>query len=168
MGDYATKGLQYMKDGFDALRKVPSRLFKGEVLSGKAFSKADFEKLFENGIGKTIEYKSFISTSKLESVAEGFTKLTKQWAGSGEKIAVIQRIKTNNGVYIDDLSDWGKNLGNIRHSNVEKVIQVQEEVVLNPGFLKQTGNPIKVMENGVHKEIDGMKVYYVDFIEVAQ
>lgn len=167
MGDYATKGLQYMKDGFDALRKIPSRLVKNtKVFSGKAFSKADFEKQFVNGIGKTVPNKSFISTSKLESVAEGFTKLTKKWAGNGDKVAVIQRIQVKDGVYIDDLSDWGKNLGKTRHSSAEKAIQIQEEVVLNAGDLKQIGEPIPIMENGVHKIINGMKAYYIDFIQL--
>ncbi|WP_024742470.1 hypothetical protein [Tenacibaculum maritimum] len=104
----------------------------------------------------------------MQSVSEGFTKLTKQWAGSGEKIAVIQRIKAVNGVYIDDLSDWGKHLGSTRHSNAEKVIQIQEEVVLNAGSLKQVREPIPILENGIHKEIGGMKAYYVDFIEIGQ
>ena len=167
MGEYATKGLQYMKDGFEELGKVPGRLVENDIVfSGKAFSKTDFESNFVNGDGSTIEYKSFISTSKLETVAQGFTILTKQWAGSGEKVAIIQRIKTKRGIYIDDFSDWGKNLGPTRHSNVDLAIQVQEEVVLNAGILKQVGEPIPIIENGVQKEIDGMKAYYIDFIEL--
>jgi hypothetical protein len=51
---------------------------------------------------------------------------------------------------------------------------VQDEVLLTPSKLKQTAEPIKVMENGVHKTIpymeDGiqktMKVYYIDFIQL--
>ena len=169
MGEFAETGWRHAKEGFDELRKVPERLVKNDkVLSGKAFSKAQFESDFINGVGKTIEHKSFISTSKLQSVAEAFTKLTKKWAGEGEKIAVIQRITAKNGVYIDDLSDWGKNLGPTRHSNADAAIRIQEEVVLNPGLLKQIKEPIPIMENGVHKTIDGMKAYYIDFIEVVK
>ncbi|MFL0062366.1 hypothetical protein [Tenacibaculum maritimum] len=84
-----------------------------------------------------------------------------------KKIAVIQRIKAVNGVYIDDLSDWGKHLGSTRHSNAEKVIQIQEEVVLKPGLLKQVAEPVPIMENGIHKTINGMKAYFIDFIEVV-
>ncbi|WP_435262407.1 hypothetical protein [Tenacibaculum sp. nBUS_03] len=167
MGKFAETGWRHAKEGFDELRKVPSRLVKDEVFSGKAFSKSQFEADFINGIGKTIEYKSFIFTSKLQSVAEAFTDLTKKWAGDGEKIAVVQRITTKNGVYIDDLSDWGKNLGPTRHSNAEKAIQIQEEVVLKPGLLKQVAEPVPIMENGIHKTINGMKAYFIDFIEVV-
>ncbi len=167
MGEFAETGWRHAKEGFDELRKVPSRLVKDEVFSGKAFSKSQFEADFINGIGKTIEYKSFISTSKLQSVAEAFTDLTKKWAEDGEKIAVVQRITTKNGVYIDDLSDWGKNLGPTRHSNAEKAIQIQEEVVLKPGLLKQVAEPVPIMENGIHKTINGMKAYFIDFIEVV-
>jgi hypothetical protein len=45
-------------------------------------------------------------------------------------------------------------------------VQVQEEVLLNSEKLKQISEPIPVMENGVQKTIDGMKVYYVDFVEI--
>jgi hypothetical protein len=109
-----------------------------------------------------------MSTSKLESVAEGFIELTKKWAsGSDEKVAVIQRIVSKNGVYIDDISDWGKNLGKTNHPTVNIKIQVQEEVLLNSQKLKQVSEPIPVMmENGIQKTIDGMKVYYIDFVEI--
>ncbi|AYN03302.1 hypothetical protein [Flavobacterium sp. 140616W15] len=44
--------------------------------------------------------------------------------------------------------------------------QMAEEVLLNSEKLKQVSEPIPVIENGVHKTMDGMKVYYVDFIEI--
>jgi|GEM_PF-2540004 len=167
LGEYATKGFKNVTECLEELRKVSSRNFSGKtVLSGKAFSKVDFESKFVNGIGKQIEYESFISTTTKQPVAEGFTELTKKWAGDGEKIAVIQRIVTRDGVYIDDLSDWGKHLGRTRHTNEPLIIQVQDEVLLTPSILKQTANPIPVMENGQHKIIDGMKTYYVDFIQL--
>ena len=81
-------------------------------------------------------------------------------------IAVIQRIIPDNGVYIDDLSDWGKNLGKTNHPTTNPKVQIQEEVLLNTGKLKQVSEPIPVIENGSHKTIDGMKLYYVDFIEI--
>lgn len=45
-------------------------------------------------------------------------------------------------------------------------VQVQEEVLLNSGKLRQVSEPIPVMENGLHKTIDGIELYYVDFVEV--
>jgi len=168
LGDYAEKGLMHIKNCLEELKKVPERKVVNErVYSGKAFSKADFEKLFVGGAGKEIEYKSFISTSKEQSVAEGFVELTKKWAGNGEKVAVIQRIVSKEGIYIDDLSDWGEHLGKIRHANEPASIQVQREVLLNPGSLKQVGEPAPIMENGVHKMIDGMKAYYIDLVQIV-
>ena len=64
-----------------------------------------------------------------------------------------------------DLSDWGEHLGRIRHADQPPAIQRQYEVLLNPGNLKQIGEPIPIMESGVHKTIDGMKAYYVDFTQ---
>lgn len=165
MGNYAQKGLKHIEDCLEELRKVPSRQVRDEVYSGKTFSKADFESKFVGGTGKSHNYPSFISTSRQQSVAEGFIDLTKKWAGEGDKVAVIQRIISKDGVYIDDLSDWGEHLGKIRHGSEPPTIQRQYEVLLNPGNLKQTGEPILIMENGVHKTIDGMKAYYVDFTQ---
>jgi hypothetical protein len=44
-------------------------------------------------------------------------------------------------------------------------VQIQEEVLLNYQKLEQVSEPIPVIENGVQKTIDGMKVYYIDFVE---
>ena len=137
------------------------------VYSGKTFTKADFDSKFVGKMNAEHPYNGYMSTSKLESVAEGFIELTKKWAaGSGEKIAVIQRVVSKNGVYIDDISDWGKNLGRSNHSEAISKVQIQEEVLLNSQKLKQVSEPIPVMENGVQKTIDGVKVYYIDFVEI--
>ncbi|WP_374175261.1 fibronectin type III domain-containing protein [Flavobacterium tructae] len=168
-GEYNTRAIRHINEGLNQLRKVPGRLVKNvEVFSGKTFSKADFESKFVGKINTMHPYRGYMSTSKLESVAEGFIDLTKQWAsGSGEKIAVIQRVTPKSGVYVDDISDWGKNLGKTSHPEPEFIkVQVQEEVLLNSEKLKQISEPIPVIENGVHKTIDGMKAYYVDFIEI--
>ena len=52
------------------------------------------------------------------------------------------------------------------HPKDSPKIQIQEEVLLNSGKLKQVSEPIPIMENGVHKTIDGMKAYYIDFVEI--
>jgi len=166
-GEYNTRAIKHINEGLEELRKVDGRLFKGKVYSGKTFSKADFENKFVGKINSQHSYNGYMSTSKLESVAEGFIDLTKQWAsGNGEKVAVIQRVVSKNGVYIDDISDWGKNLGKTNHPTANIKLQVQEEVLLNSQKLMQTSEPIPVMENGIQKIIDGMEVYYIDFIEV--
>ncbi len=88
---------------------------------------------------------------------------------STEKVAVIRRIKSKSGVYIDDLSDWGKHLGNKRHADFQPAsARIQDEVLMNEGYFKQISEPIKAMENGVQKTIDGIPVYYVDFIELGK
>src|SRR5690606_1040455 len=138
-GVYNSRAVKHINEGLNELRKLPQRKIVNEkVYSGKTFSKVDFESKFVGGTNKTHPYKGFMSTSKLESVAEGFIDLTKQWAsGSGEKIAVIQRVTSKNGVYIDDISDWGKNLGKKNHPTANPKVQVQEEVLLNSEKLKQ-------------------------------
>lgn len=61
----------------------------------------------------------------------------------------------------------GGNLGKTNHPDPKFInVQIQEEVLLNSQKLKQISEPIPVMINGVHKTIDGMKLYYVDFLEI--
>ena len=57
-------------------------------------------------------------------------------------------------------------MGKINHPTANPNVQVQEEVLLNSQKLKQISEPIPVLENGVHKTIDGKEVYYIDFIEL--
>lgn len=166
-GEYNTRAVKHINEGLNELRKLDSRLYQGRVFSGKTFSVSDFESKFVGGIDKIHTYPGYMSTSKLESVAEGFIDLTKQWATSGgEKVAVIQRVVSKNGVYIDDISDWGKNLGKTNHADAAPAIQIQEEVLLNSEKLKQISEPIPIMENGAQKTVGGLKAYYVDFIEL--
>jgi hypothetical protein len=82
-------------------------------------------------------------------------------------ISVIYRINTKEGVYIDDLSDWGNNLGAARHGNADPPsIMIQEEVLMKEGYFKQTSEPIPVLENGIQKELDGIPLYYIDIEEL--
>ncbi|MFL0062368.1 hypothetical protein, partial [Tenacibaculum maritimum] len=39
---------------------------------------------------------------------------------------------------------------------------------MNEGYFKQVSEPIKAMQNGVQKTIDGIPVYYVDFVELVK
>jgi len=167
---FALVGVPKKENAFlDEFRKIPERrVVDVTVFSGKTFSTKDFEINFVGKAGKLFNYPSFISTSKLESVAEGFVDKTIKWAENGEKVAVIQRIVSKDGVYIDDLSDWGYNLGKVRHSNESALIQIQREVILNPSDLIQVGEPIAIMENGSQKLLYGLKTYYVDFIQVVK
>ena len=169
LGEFGQKGFDNIMQCLDEFRKVPKRLYKGEVFSGKTFSVDEFNSKFVGGTGKTIDYLSFVSSSLKKEVAEGFIELTAKHAGndSAEKIAVIQRINTKNGVYIDDLSDWGINLGNSRHSDKPSNIQIQYEVLMNPGSFKQMSEPIPIKNaKGEHIEISGYKAYYLDLIEL--
>ena len=166
-GKYNTKAVKHINEGLDELRKIPLRIVKNEeVFSGKTFSKEDFERKFVGKINTDHPYEGYMSTSKQESVAEGFVELTEQWANGGEKVAVIQRVISKTGVYIDDISDWGKNLGNVRHPNANPKVKVQEEVLLNSQKIRQTSEPIPIMENGKHKTLNGLKAYYIDFDEI--
>ncbi|MBO9585418.1 MAG: fibronectin type III domain-containing protein [Flavobacterium sp.] len=169
LGEFGQKGFDNIMQCLDEFRKVPKRLYKGEVFSGKTFSVDEFNSKFVGGTGKTIDYLSFVSSSLKKEVAEGFIELTAKHAGndSAEKIAVIQRINTKKGVYIDDLSDWGINLGNSRHADEPSNIQVQYEVLMNPGSFRQMSEPIPIKNaQGEHIKISGYKAYYLDLIEL--
>ncbi|MBF7089953.1 hypothetical protein IUY40_00110 [Flavobacterium sp. ALJ2] len=69
---------------------------------------------------------------------------------------------TKNGVYIDDLSDWGINLGNNRHSDFPKAVQVQYEVLMNPGKFKQLAEPIPIKDaQGEQIKIGGYQAHTI-------
>lgn len=55
-----------------------------------------------------------------------------------------------------------------RHGDADLAIQIQEEVLFNPGDFKQIGEPIPIMENGLQKKIHGLQAYYVDFVQVIK
>ncbi|MDH4472527.1 MAG: fibronectin type III domain-containing protein [Fluviicola sp.] len=168
-GEYNTRALNHIKSGLNELRNVPQRKVVNEIVySGKMYSAEDFNALFVGKIGVEIPFSGFVSSSKLESVALGFTKLSEQWAGSGSKIGVIRKITTANGVYIDDLSDWGVNLGQTRHSDKPLAIQIQQEVVMDAGYFRQVSEPIPIIVNGEQLEIEGVPYYYVNFIELLK
>lgn len=86
-----------------------------------------------------------VSCTKNEAVAIDF--LTTSGANiSGSKVKVIMKIKSKNGVDIDDMSDWGVNLVNQRHPGA----LIQEEVLLEEGMFKMIGEPVLIKtENGV-------------------
>jgi hypothetical protein len=116
-GEYNQRALEHIKEGLNELKKVQGRKIINErVYSGKTYSLENFQREFVGGMGKEVAFTGFVSSSKNQSVAEGFIDLTKKWAGNGDKVAVIRRITSKEGVYVDDLSDWGKNLGPTRHA----------------------------------------------------
>ena len=65
----------------------------------------------------------------------------------GAKVKVIMKIQSKKGVYIDDISDWGVNLVGERHPGA----LIQEEVLLEEGYYKMTGDPRPILEDGVPK-----------------
>ncbi len=77
-------------------------------------------------------------------------------------IKVIRRITTRTGVYLDDLSDYGENLGHIRHSKSPAIEQIQKEVLMEEGLFKQLSEPIPFRGK------DGDTWYYIDFIELGK
>ena len=78
--------------------------------------------------------KGFVSSSLDENVSIHFAIKT---SDKTKNIKVIRRIKTKTGVYLDDLSDYGENLGHIRHSDSPPIEQIQKEVLMEEGLFKQ-------------------------------
>ena len=103
--------------------------------------------------------KGFVSSSLDENVSIHFAIKT---SDKTKNIKVIRRIKTKTGVYLDDLSDYGENLGNIRHSDSPPIEQIQKEVLMEEGLFKQISEPIPF------KGTDGKTWYYIDFIELGK
>jgi hypothetical protein len=134
---------QSIKSGLSKLRQT-NRLVTGTVIRGRTYSLADYNALFKSG-STNVPLKGMVSCTKNESVAIDF--LTKSGQNiSGSKVKVIMKIKSKNGVDIDDFSDWGANLVNQRHpGNL-----IQEEVLLEEGMFKMIGQPVLIKtENGI-------------------
>jgi hypothetical protein len=125
----------------------------GNVFRGRTFSLADFNELFNSG-NQNVPLKGFVSCTKNEAVAIDFLSKTSL---SGTKVKVIMKIKSKNGVYIDDISDYGINLQPTRHPTD----LIQEEILLEEGMFKMIGQPILI------KEIDGIKWYEVNLEELG-
>jgi serine/threonine protein phosphatase PrpC len=167
MGAYAKQALKELKEGLAELRKVPERNMNGQdVFSGKAYTKADFDKLFKGKAGTEVEInKGFVSSTFDENVAVHFAEKTAEQLvqKDGGIVKVIRRIKTKTGVYVDDLSDYGRNLGTIRHPNSKPIEQIQEEVLMEEGLFKQLNEPEKF-----RTDPDGTEWFYIDFEELGK
>ncbi len=160
-GKYAEKAKRHIEQGLDLLRKVPSRNKRNlRVFSGRAYSQSEFNNLFVGKKGTEVEInKGFVSSSLDEKVATHFANIT---SSTKNTIKVIRRIKTKTGVYLDDLADYGENLGHIRHADQPPVAQIQKEVLMKEGLFKQTSDPIPFTGK------DGATWYYIDFIELGK
>jgi hypothetical protein len=124
----------------------------GEVIRGRTFSLADYNTLF-NSSNTNVPLKGMVSCTRNEAVAIDFLGASGSYI-TGEKVKVIMKIQSKNGVDIDDMSDWGVNLVGDRHPGA----LIQEEVLLDEGLFRQIGDPKPYLENGVPKiemTIDG-------------
>jgi hypothetical protein len=70
---------------------------------------------------------------------------------ASDRVKVIVKIKSKNGISIDDLSDWGGTLGPVRHSDRPIIEQRQFEVLSQEGYFRKSSSPtlIKVDGEGV-------------------
>lgn len=156
-----SKSQRHIEKGLDLLRKVPQRNKTGEIVfSGRAYSLDDFNRFFVGKKGMEVEInKGFVSSSLDEKVATHFANIT---SSSQNNIKVIRRIETKTGVYLDDLADYGENLGHIRHADQPPIAQIQKEVLMKEGLFKQTSDPIPFTGT------DGKTWYYIDFVELGK
>ena len=171
-GEYATGAYKAVTQGLDKLRNISGRKVVNErVYSGRAYSLEDFNNTFLNGKGTEVAIKGFVSSTKNKEVAIHFAEKTMKYVKTKEKVKVIRRITSKEGVYIDDISDWGRNLGRKNHYENPPIEQVQEEVLMNEGYFRQTDNPIPVLDNNGNQifDADGKTPwYYVDFVELVK
>ncbi|TNE55376.1 MAG: fibronectin type III domain-containing protein [Bacteroidetes bacterium] len=164
LDDYAYQSYLSIKNGLNKLRQT-SRLETGVVNRGRTLSQADYDLLFGSGSPQDIPLKGFQSATLDIEVAKAFTALTDF---PGQKVRVIMRIKSNNGVLIDDFSDWGATLGPINHADADPVIRVQQEVLLEEGYYRKLGAPQQYLENGIPKvDPDGTVWMTIDLEELG-
>ncbi|SMP13248.1 hypothetical protein [Chryseobacterium profundimaris] len=164
-GEYNKRIYKDLKIALDKLRKVEERNMRGKtVFSGRMMSLDDFELTFKNGNGKEVAFeRGMVSSSLDREVAEGFIELSAKNVTAGKKVALIRIIETEAGVYVDDLSDWGTNLGPTRHANAKPVsTMVQREVVMNEGYFRQISDPKLI------KTVGDIEYYEIKFLELVK
>ncbi|WP_294317133.1 hypothetical protein [uncultured Chryseobacterium sp.] len=133
------------------------------VFSGRMETLEYFNSALKNGKGTEVAFKGMVSSTLDEKVAEGFIQLSARNVGEGETVAIIRKIRTVEGVYIDDLSDWGNNLGKKRHFNADPPsTMIQEEVLMNEGYFLQTTEPKYI------KTVDKIKYYEIEYRELVK
>ncbi len=137
------RSYQVTLSGLAKLRAT-NRLRTNFVNRGRAFSQAHFDELFGAGSPSIIPLKGFQSCTNNVQVAEEFAGLA---SFPGQKVRMIIRIKSKDGVFIDDFADYGENLGPLYHNGST----IQEEVLLLEGKFQKLGNPMPYLVNGVQK-----------------
>ncbi|WP_300489466.1 peptidoglycan-binding domain-containing protein [Flavobacterium sp.] len=178
-GEYNSAVYKDLKSALDKLRKVKERNMYGKIVfSGRTETLEYFESTLKNGKGTEVAFTGMVSGSLDREVAEGFIQLSAKNAGKGktagtaetvgkaevvEKVAIIRKIETAEGVYIDDLSDWGKNFGKTRHFNADPPsTMIQEEVLMNEGYFRQMTEPKYT------KTVNGVKHYEIGYKELVK
>ncbi|WPO92592.1 peptidoglycan-binding domain-containing protein [Chryseobacterium sp. HR92] len=162
--EYNSQMYKNLKSALEKLRKVEERNMNGKmVFSGRMETLEYFNSALKNGKGTEVAFKGMVSSTLDEKVAEGFIQLSARNVGEGETVAIIRKIKTVEGVYIDDLSDWGNNLGKKRHFNADPPsTMIQEEVLMNEGYFLQTTEPKYI------KTVDNIKYYEIEYRELVK
>jgi hypothetical protein len=137
-----------------ALAKLRSsgRLNTDFLFRGRTYNRSTFRQLFEDiPVGENVPLKSYVSMTTERGVAEHFTELSGSYIPASDRVKVIMKIKSKNGISIDDLSDWGGTLGPVRHSDRPIIEQRQFEVLSQEGYFRKSSSPtlIKVDREGV-------------------
>ncbi len=163
-GEYNSAVYKDLKSALDKLRKVKERNMEGKtVFSGRTETLEYFESTLKKGKDTEVAFDGMVSGSLDRKVAVGFIELTANNAGEGKKVAIIRKIETAEGVYIDDLSDWGKNFGKTRHADAKPPsTMIQEEVLMNEGYFRQTSDP-KFIET-----LEGIDYYEIEYLELVK
>lgn len=160
--EFESQVYQHTISGLVKLRQT-NRLVTSTVIRGRTYSLADYNVLFNSG-STNVPLKGMVSCTKNEAVAIDF--LSKTGGNiSGDKVKVIMKIKSKNGVDIDDISDYGVNLQPSRHPTD----LIQEEVLMEEGMFKQIGQPKRILNpDGSYKiDADGTPWYEVELEELG-
>ncbi|WP_192500480.1 fibronectin type III domain-containing protein [Flavobacterium sp. PL002] len=128
--------------------------FIGKVYRGSNLSQSNLQPFLDAWASKTkiIKIPPIQSTSKLESVADYFIFKFKD----PSKIEVMFEIESKTGIYIDDISDYGKHLQPTRHIDDP----VQEEVLLFDNM------DFKINDISIKTKLDGVLRYTINMTEL--
>ncbi len=170
--EYQRLSYQLTAQALRTLRNT-NRLFRDVyVFRGRNYTLRQFKQLFHSTASTDIPLKGFQSCSKTTATPLDFMGKSKASPSNlaalipdtdlsriindfdnyviGKNqdellVDVMLKIKSKNGIDIDDISDWGTNLGPVRHANEPNpAVRIQLEVLLEEGMFRRTN--ITIME----------------------
>ncbi|PHI18125.1 hypothetical protein CEQ90_19560 [Lewinellaceae bacterium SD302] len=149
--------INLLKNAHQKLSKTERLISGQDVYRGRTYSAEEFKSLFKSDTPE-IPLEGFVSTSLDRNVANQFTTYSGKHI-KGDKVKVIMKIHAKNGVFIDDISYWGKHFRNIHPNDIP-----QKEVLLLEGYYKK----LYVPDTPFKIDADGIPWYEIELLELQK